>query len=185
MAEVIKFSRSYKRMSPAVIRFAITHGAAKVDNFLCDESLGYLQSKKADIHPELLAERIPEIDAYFKMFDDDHDGLPSGTVRCHSRWVDPNLDIHTDQDIRYGLSLLIPNQYSAVFRASNDKFTIKDSPALVWEYGPRSAILLRQALEYINNDYVGLGQAYHVAHREKADLLHIVDVHTKSIVLAD
>lgn len=180
MLEVIEFSPSFKRMSPAAVAFAIDKGAAKIDTMLSVSSYRTLQREGIHHPPQKLAEIAPELGYYFDLIgvgeDDDR-------VKTDHYEVYPHYDVHVDDNIEYGLTLLFSPDDAALFAADNTQFGDDEMPSMVWRYGPRDGLLLAQALDTFNDVPVNRGQVYHYGHREEMSVVEGIDFHTRDLTV--
>ncbi len=181
MLTVAEFSPSFSRMSAGALAFAVQHGAAKVDEFISAESINNLKDQGLTTIPSLLIKRAPELATYFDILGIDDDDYER--IRADARDVSVNgTPIHTDSNIGYGMSLLLPTSgKKAVFGAGNARFNPQEMPEYVVEYGVGDAIIVRQALLSVNGMKVGHKKAPHIGVGTDPRGIVTIDFHAADI----
>ncbi len=183
MLEVVEFSPSFRRMSPEAIAYAIRYGAAKVDNLLSLDSYDKIEDNGGieGETPSKIALLAPELGYYMKLLgiNDETEGFGTNSYTAY-----PTSYVHTDENIEFGLSLLMSPEKSAILGASTEHFTDNQMPERVWQYGPRDAIVIRQKVTKFNGDEVNLGAAFHVASRQEEAAIEVIDLHARNIKVA-
>lgn len=180
MLTVAEFSPSFSRMSAGTIDYALRHGAAKVDNFLSQESVESLLENGVTTIPSVMARRAPELQTYYDLLGIDDEQVDR--ISAARLAIAPNTGtIHIDS-IPQGVSLLLPViGGKAIFGANNKKFNPDKMPGFVVEYGVRDAIVLRQSLSAVNGVPVDYDAASHVGLCDVTREIVTIDFHTSGL----
>lgn len=182
MLEVAEYSPSFARMSPAVIEYAVKHGAAKVDNLLSESSHDALMDEDVNHDPGKLAELAPELGYYFSLLgvEPDDDRLIGNSYNVYPSTTQAP-DIHRNSNIEFGIRLILPQENSAIFGVDNRRFQADEMPRRVWGYGPRDGMVLRQGLRTYNGRRVRMQRAWHAGYRTEVSAIFALDLHTEDL----
>ncbi len=191
---MITFSTQFNEYSPEVLEACVIQGAAKVAGMITEDSIKTLAEQGLEtMSPQGILAVLPELEIVRK------DIEPNGRSRMmlgaafryksaeDSRFL---LSSHQDEECPEGITLVIPVfGEKAFFAASNQPFLLEEDgsvnvePHLLWEYGPRDVIFLRQGLRKVNQRRVHYDMVHHAGRSNGKRLLRMLDFRGRSLKL--
>lgn len=167
----------------------LENGAAKISNFISQESLSQLRNEGVPQLVSLLESRVPEIMGFFALLNvvdvDDTKRITVDIIDPYPNHETVN-EAHIDSVASKGLSLLIPYTGSpALFSCDNKPYMSTESATIETTYGPGDAILLRQTIRSVNDQPCTRLQAWHMGIASTERSIIIIDYLNEHITTSE
>ena len=191
---MLTLSPQFNEYSSEVLSACVLQGATKVAGMIGEDSIGSLAKHGTEaMSAQGILAALPELDVVRR------DIQPNGRSRFamgaalrHKSAEDPRfrLSSHQDEECPEGITLVIPVLgESALFAAAKQPFLLEEDgsvnvePHLLWEYGPRDVIFLRQGLRKVNQRRVHYDMVHHAGRSDGRRLLRMIDFRGRSLKL--